>query len=114
MPKQEKLQNSVIVALPPEPNTAGQLEKAIKTLRDGGPCDTIVDFSQVDILRSPTLRRLIILRQTLLDAGHRLVLCNLAPVTRGIFATTCLNKVFDLAEDKIQALHLLCSDDLPQ
>lgn len=114
MPRQKERQNTIIVALPAEPNTAGQLEKAIKALRDGGPCDIIADFSQVDILRSPTLRRLIILRQTLLDAGRRLVLCNLAPVTRGIFATTCLNKVFDLADDKIQALHLLHSDDLPE
>ncbi|MHC4913194.1 MAG: STAS domain-containing protein [Planctomycetota bacterium] len=72
--------------------------------RDRGDCDVVVDFSNVDIVTSSSLSKLLKLRKLLADCGHRLVFCNVAAATRGIFTVTGLDGIFELAEDKFVAL----------
>ncbi|MHC4499749.1 MAG: STAS domain-containing protein [Planctomycetota bacterium] len=90
----------VLVDLPKEPGMADEL----KIVRDRGNCDVVMDFSSVDIITSSSLSKLLRLRKLLADCSHRLVFCNVAAATKGIFTVTGLDGVFELADDKFVAL----------
>ncbi|MHC4648714.1 MAG: STAS domain-containing protein [Planctomycetota bacterium] len=94
----------VLVELPQEPGMGEELKTVTETVRDRGDCDVVVDFSEVDIVTSSSLSKLLKLRKLLADCGHRLVFCNVAPATKGIFTVTGLDGVFELADDKFVAL----------
>lgn len=97
-------ENIVLVDLPPEPDMGEELQNTISSVRDRGDCDLVIDFSAIDIVTSSSISKLLKLRKLLTDCGHQLIFCNLAPATRGIFAVTGLNEVFEFAEDKFVAL----------
>ena len=94
----------ILVDLPPEPGLGDELKTATDISRDRGDCDVVVDFSGVDIVTSSSLSKLLKLRKLLADCGHRLVFCNVAPATRGIFTVTGLDGIFEVADDKFVAL----------
>jgi anti-anti-sigma factor len=94
----------ILVELPQEPAMGEELKTATETVRDRGDCDVVVDFSEVDIVTSSSLSKLLKLRKLLADCGHRLIFCNVAPATKGIFTVTGLDGVFELADDKFVAL----------
>jgi anti-anti-sigma factor len=92
------------VDLPQEPNMGDELKTITDMVRDRGDCDVVIDFSSVDIVTSSSLSKLLKLRKLLVDCGHRLIFCNVAPATRGIFTVTGLDGIFELADDKFVAL----------
>ena len=94
----------VLVDLPPEPQMGEELKTTTEIVRDRGDCDVVIDFSSVDIVTSSSLSKLLRLRKLLTDCGHRLVFCNVAAATRGIFTVTGLDGVFELVDDKFVAL----------
>jgi anti-anti-sigma factor len=94
----------ILVDLPQEPDMGEELKSVTEISRDRGDCDVVVDFSNVDIVTSSSLSKLLKLRKLLADCGHRLVFCNVAAATRGIFTVTGLDGIFELAEDKFVAL----------
>jgi anti-anti-sigma factor len=94
----------ILVDLPQEPDMGEELKSVTEISRDRGDCDVVVDFSDVDIVTSSSLSKLLKLRKLLADCGHRLVFCNVAAATRGIFTVTGLDGIFELAEDKFVAL----------
>jgi anti-anti-sigma factor len=94
----------ILVELPPEPELGDELKTAIQMILKRGGCEVAVDFSQVDIVTSSSLSKLLKLRKLIGDCGHRLVLCALAPATRGIFSVTGLDGLFEIADDKFIAL----------
>jgi len=94
----------ILVDLPPEPDLGDELKTVTDVTRDRGDCDVVVDFSSVDIVTSSSLSKLLKLRMLLADCGHRLVFCNVAPATRGIFTVTGLDGIFEVADDKFVAL----------
>ena len=63
-----------------------------------------LDFSSVDIISSSSLSKLLKMRKLLLDWGHQLIFCNVAPGTKGIFAVTGLEGIFKVVDDKFVAL----------
>ena len=69
--------------------------------------NVVVDFSIVDVAGGATLTRLLELRQLLQDCGRTLILCSVAPSTRGVFTTARLDGAFDFAKDKFAALACL-------
>jgi anti-anti-sigma factor len=97
-------ENIILVDLPQEPNMGDELKTATEMARDRGDCDVVIDFSSVDIVTSSSLSKLLKLRKLLADCGHRLIFCNVAPATRGIFTVTGLDGIFELADDKFVAL----------
>jgi anti-anti-sigma factor len=97
-------ENIILVDLPQEPNMGDELKTVTDMVRDRGDCEVVVDFSSVDIVTSSSLSKLLKLRKLLVDCGHRLVFCNVAPATRGIFTVTGLDGIFELADDKFVAL----------
>ena len=94
----------ILVDLPSEPGLGDELKTVTGVTRDRGDCDVVVDFSSVDIVTSSSLSKLLKLRKLLTDCGHRLVFCNVAPATRGIFTVTGLDGIFEVADDKFVAL----------
>jgi len=94
----------ILVDLPPEPNMGDEIKTVTGVTRDRGDCDVVVDFSSVDIVTSSSLSKLLKLRKLLADCGHRLVFCNVAPATKGIFTVTGLDGIFEVADDKFVAL----------
>ena len=94
----------VLVDLPPEPQTADELKSVTEIVRDRGDCDIVMDFSSVDIVTSSSLSGLLRLRKLMVDCGHKLVFCNIAPATKGIFSVTGLEDVFEIVDDKFVAL----------
>jgi anti-anti-sigma factor len=94
----------ILVDLPQEPEMADELKTVIEMVRDRGNCDVVIDFSSVDIVTSSSLSKLLKLRKLLADCAHRLVFCNVAAATKGIFTVTGLDGVFEIADDKFVAL----------
>jgi len=94
----------LLVDLPQEPELGDELKTVTEMVRDRGDCDVVVDFSSVDIVTSSSLSKLLRLRKLLVDCGHRLVFCNVAPATKGIFTVTGLDGIFELVDDKFVAL----------
>ena len=94
----------VLVDLPQEPQMGDELKTVVEVVRDRGDCDVVIDFSNVDIVTSSSLSKFLKLRKLLADCSHRLVFCNVAPATKGIFTVTGLDGVFELVDDKFVAL----------
>jgi anti-anti-sigma factor len=94
----------VLVELAQEPQIGDELKAVTEIVRDRGDCDVVIDFSNVDIVTSSSLSKLLKLRKLLADCGHRLVFCNVAAATKGIFTVTGLDGIFELADDKFVAL----------
>ena len=92
------------VDLPPEPEMRSELEIVTEVVRDGANCDVVVDFSSVDIVTSSSISKLLKLNKLLGEFGHRLVLCNVATATEGIFKVTGLDVVFEFTADKSAAI----------
>lgn len=97
-------ENIILVDLPAEPQIGNELDAVTEIIKDRGDCDLVVDFSAVDIITSSSLSRLLRLRKLSSDCGHRLVFCNVAAATKGVFVLTGLDAIFDFAEDKFVAL----------
>jgi len=101
---QDWSEDIVLVDLPPEPEMGDELKTVTGIARDRGDCDVVIDFSEVDIVTSSSLSKLLKLRKLLGDCGHRLVFCSVAAATKGIFTVTGLDGIFELADDKFVAL----------
>jgi len=101
---QEWSEDIILVDLPAEPDMGEELKTVTTLVRDRGDCDVVIDFSNVDIVTSSSLSKLLKLRKLLSDCGHRLVVCSVAPATKGIFTVTGLEGIFELADDKFIAL----------
>jgi anti-anti-sigma factor len=101
---QDWSEDVILVDLPQEPGMGEELKTVTEIVRDRGNCDVVIDFSSVDIVTSSSLSKLLKLRKLLADCGHRLIFCNVAAATKGIFTVTGLDGVFEIADDKFVAL----------
>jgi len=100
-------QGILTVELPPEPELGSELEIVTEVVRGGACCNVVVDFSDVDIVTSSSISKLLKLNKLLSEFGHRLILCNAAPATEGIFKITGLDVVFEFAADEPAAFALI-------
>jgi anti-anti-sigma factor len=94
----------ILVDLPQEPELGDELKTVTEVVRDRGDCEVVIDFSDVDIITSSSLSKLLKLRKLVGDCGHRLVFCSVAPATKGIFTITGLDGIFEMVVDKFVAL----------
>ena len=96
--------NTIIVDLPAEPQIRERLDRIIKIVHESRVGDIVIDFSQVGIINSLSLSGLLQLRKVLGEAGQRLILSSVSPMTKKIFTVTCLDANFEFANDKSAAL----------
>lgn len=101
---QDWSEDIILVDLKPKPDMGDELKNITGMVRDRGDCDVVIDFSDVDVVTSSSLSKLLKLRKLLLDCGHRLVFCNIAPATKGVFKVTGLDGIFEFVDDKFVAL----------
>jgi anti-anti-sigma regulatory factor len=101
-------ENVLVVDLPSEePQIGNELKHLNETVAIKCDCDVVVDFSGVDIITSLNLSHLLTLRAFLHEQRHRLVLCGVAVLTKGIFTVAGLDAVFEFAPDRNAALVIL-------
>jgi len=101
---QDWSEDTILVDLSEEPEMGNELITVTEMVRDRGDCDVLIDFSDVDIVTSSNLSRLLKLRKKLSDSGHKLVLCSVSAATKGIFMITGLDGNFEFANDKSEVL----------
>jgi anti-anti-sigma factor len=101
---QDWSQNTILVDLSGEPEMGNELVTVAEKVRDRVDCDVIMDFSGVDIVTSSSLSKLLMLRKTLSDNGHKLIFCSVSSATKGIFIITGLDGNFEFANDKSEVL----------
>ena len=101
---QDWSEDIILVELPVEPALRDELNAVTEIVRDRGNCDVVVDFSNVDIITSSSISSLLKLRKLLTDCEQRLIFCNVAPGTKGVFKVTGIDEIFDFVDDKFLAL----------
>ncbi|MDI6451727.1 STAS domain-containing protein [Anaerobaca lacustris] len=101
---QQWSEDVILVNLPRRLQEHDELQSVIDMAHKRGDSDVVVDFSSVDVVGCTTLTWLLELRQLLQDRGHTLVLCSVAPATKGIFTVARLDEVFGFVEDRFAAL----------
>lgn len=95
----------LLVELPSKGQKIAHELKAInETISGKSDRDVIIDFSKVEIINSSNISNLLIMHNLLHDSGHRLILCDVATVTKCIFVVAGLDKVFEFADDQPAAL----------
>jgi anti-anti-sigma factor len=94
----------ILVELPKGPGIRQELEAVADVVRQRADCEAVIDFSDVEILSSQTLASLLRLQKLVQDCGHRLVLCNVADATKGIFTVVGIDGLFVMHKDKFSAL----------
>jgi anti-anti-sigma regulatory factor len=97
----------LLITLPAEPSSSGDLEAVVRSTHPGSDHDVIVDFSLVEILPSATICHLIVLERMLSAAGHQLVLCSVSPNVKAIFRRVGLHKLFRFTDDELAAVQSL-------
>ncbi len=73
------------------------------------PVHLILDLSRVEIMSSPSISNLLLLRKMQSQRGARLILCRVHLATRCILRVVGLYSVFECAADKFEALRMLHS-----
>ena len=101
---QDWSEDIILVDVPQEPEMGEELKTVTEMVLDRGNSDVVMDFAGVDIVTSSSISKLLKLRKLLADCEHRLIFCNVAPATKGIFIVTGLDGVFELVDDKFVAL----------
>ena len=101
---QDWSEDIILVDLLQEPQMRDELEMVMEMICDRSNCDVVIDFSNVDIVTSSSLSKLLKLRKMLSDSGHKLILCSVSAATKGIFMITGLDCNFEFADDKSMVL----------
>ncbi len=102
----------LFVELPSKgPKIAHELKAVNEAVSKKGNHDVIIDFSRVEIINSLNISNLLILHNLLQNSGHRLILCNVATVTKCIFVVAGLNEIFEFVDDQPTALVTVQSAD---
>jgi anti-anti-sigma regulatory factor len=94
----------ILVTLEAEPDMAKDILALQQKLEDNEQQDVVIDFSRVDIITGGNLTQLLKTKKRIADCGKRLVLCNIAPTTKGIFTVMGYDDIFDVMKDKSVAL----------
>lgn len=102
----KNLSKDVLIAKLPSnsPKIARELKAVNETIGKKGSRNVVIDFSEVEIINSSNISNLLILHNLLQNAGRRLILCNVATVTKCIFVVAGLNDVFEFVDDQSAAL----------
>jgi anti-sigma B factor antagonist len=71
---------------------------------DGSPIRLILDFTDVNLVSSTLLSKLILLQRRVSTSGGKLRLCELSPVIQQVFRTANLDRLFTIDRDQRASL----------
>ena len=94
----------ILVDLPEDLRKYNGLQTIIAMLRDEIACDVVVDFSHVQVVGGAWLTQLQKIQKLANEGGRKLILCDVAPKTRGVFTIARIEDLFEFAEDRFTAL----------
>ncbi len=94
----------ILVELTENLQRHNDLHAVIALLREEGVCDVVVDFSRVQVVGGAWLTQLQKIQRLVQAGGHKLILCDVAPATRGVFTIAHIDDLFEFAEDRFTAL----------
>jgi len=82
-----------------------QLKSALIFLLDQGCKNLILDLSQTNYISSLVLGTLMFILKKSKETNGNLIICNMNEKIKEVFAITNLDKVFDIASDRIEAMN---------
>ena len=97
-------ENIVLVNLAKEPELGEDLQATVSLVTENPDCYVAIDFSDVQILTSSSIAKMLKLRKIVRDNGRNLVLSSVSRRTKEIFVITGIDSVFEFVEDKTFAL----------
>jgi anti-sigma B factor antagonist len=71
---------------------------------DGSPIRLVVDFSDVGLISSTFLSKLILLQRRIDQSHGKLRLCEMTPIIQQVFRTSNLDRLFKIDRDQRTAL----------
>ena len=71
---------------------------------DGSPIRLILDFTDVNLVSSTLLSKLILLQRRVAGSGGKLRLCEMSPIIQQVFRTSNLDRLFSIDRDQRAAL----------
>lgn len=72
---------------------------AIALPNDGNPVRLVIDFSDVSLISSSALSKLILIQRRIGEGRGKLRLCELSPVLQQVFRTSNLDRLFSIDRD---------------
>lgn len=94
----------ILVNLAQEPDLGEEIQSVCEIVSEQTDQDVVIDFSDVEILTSSSIAKLLKLRKILHDNQQKLILCCVQPQTKNIFHVTGLDTVFSFVQDQFIAL----------
>jgi anti-sigma B factor antagonist len=80
---------------------------AVSLPSDGSPIRLILDFSEVSLLSSSALSKLILIQRRVDASRGKMRLCELSPILSQVFRTSNLDRLFSIDRDQRTALEAL-------
>jgi anti-sigma B factor antagonist len=77
---------------------------AINLPNDGTPINLVIDFSDVSLISSTLLSKLILIQRRVDATRGKLRLCELSPVLQQVFRTSNLDRLFTIDRDERTSL----------
>jgi anti-sigma B factor antagonist len=81
---------------------ADQIAEALPN--DGSPIRLVVDFSEVSLISSTFLSKLILLQRRIDGSGGKMRLCEMTPMIQQVFRTSNLDRLFKIDRDQRTAI----------
>src|SRR5262249_20488748 len=81
---------------------ADQIQAALPN--DGSPIRLVVDFSDVNLVSSTLLSKLILLQRRVENSRGKLRLCEMSPIIQQVFRTSNLDRLFSIDRDQRTSL----------
>jgi anti-sigma B factor antagonist len=81
---------------------ADQIAEALPN--DGSPIRLVVDFSEVSLISSTFLSKLILLQRRIDATRGKLRLCEMTPIIQQVFRTSNLDRLFKIDRDQRTAI----------
>ncbi len=80
---------------------------AISLPSDGTPIRLVLDFSEVSLISSSALSKLILIQRRIDATRGKLRLCELSPILQQVFRTSNLDRLFTIDRDQRTSLEAL-------
>jgi len=100
---QQWSEDTLVVRLSDDPELSDDMADVDERLK-GVCCDIVLDLTDLRLLTSSGISKLLRLRKRQADGGHRMILCAPRDKVWGVFLATGLDAVFEFAETVAEAL----------
>jgi len=109
MAVQEWDENTLVAKLTDDPVLSDEMAE-VNVRLDGGDRDVVLDFSDLSLLTSSGISKLLRLRKRMIERQRKLILCTLQDKVWSVLLATGLDSIFVLAEDVSEALTRIQKD----